>query len=169
MFLISWQVLKAFFKKRRGGEKSRRFEGDRSVLLQIRRGTVLITKRRIGEKKKDGRGGQTRKGQKVKAFPHDSLHLRVKSCFTAKWIPEMLGERRVCVCVCVYLCVCVWASPVKHVGFMSKLTTVCICLCLCVCVCLISETHGFHVQTDKGGTKAPFFRNRAWKLRKALS
>ena len=68
-------MLKAFKKERRDRKKSRRFEDDRSVLLQIRRSTEVIAKRRIGEKKKDGRGGQTRKGQKVKAFPHDSLHL----------------------------------------------------------------------------------------------
>lgn len=164
MFLISWQVLKAFKKERRGRKKSRRFEDDRSVLLQIRRSTEVIAKRRIGEKKKDGRGGQTRKGQKVKAFPHDSLHLWVKSCFRAKWIPEMLRERGVCLCVCVYLCVCV--SPVKHVRFHVQINKG---VYVSVPVCITSETHGFHVQTDKGGTKTLFFRNGAQKLRKALS
>lgn len=61
--------------------------------------------------------------------------------------------REGCVYVSVCICVCVWVSPVKHVGFMSKLTRVCMCMCLSVCVCITGETHGFHVQTDKGFQK----------------
>lgn len=70
--------------------------------------------------------------------------------------------------MCLCVSVCVWVSPVKHVKFHVQINKG-VYVYVSVCVCITSKTHGFHVQTDKGGTKTLFFRNGAQKLRKALT